>query len=1031
MIFVEFFLTHTQKYSSYLTTQIKIKPMFMKKVIFSLLVTISLVTSLQAQNSTVSGTVTSSADGFPLPGVNIIVKNTSNGAVTDFDGNFTLKNVEANATLVFTYLGFKTQELPASSNMQVALDEDNEALDEVVVIGYGSQKKADLTGSVSVVGAETLEKLKPIDAAQALQGTTAGVTVSSSSGSPGSGFNVLIRGVSSNGSNQPLFIVDGYEGNLNSINPDDIESLTVLKDAQAAIYGVKGANGVILITTKKGKKNAVPTVTYNVYTGTQETSKTLDYLDASEYAALKNEAYAAAGQPLPHPNLAGLGTGTDWQDEIFSSATMINHNLGLSGGSETVTYYIGASNLKQDGIIVPEKSNFQRNNVKLSLGMDVNEKLKVSTNLNYFAVDRKTINENGLGSVLFNALNYSPLFEKDQEDLNGLFGNEIINPLSQARDTYNEYFGSSIEGNFQIDYKVMEGLMLTSRIGFKTFTDKAKTFRPIVNYGAGKVFNNDRSTVDQNKRANHSYTWEVFAVYSKSLADHNFTVTLGHSAQKFWGDGLFATGFDVPNNSWDFADIALTTGTSDAKENSSYIYDNRLTSLFGRFQYDYKGKYLLSAMWRRDGSSDFSQGNQFDQFKSVTAGWKISDEEFLVDSNVFDFLKLRGSYGTLGNNVGGNLFRAALSGEGVYVFDNNLTIGTALGALPNNNATWETAEKLDIGLDARFFNNRLELVADYFLEDREDLLIGGLPVSGILGTYAPGSGSPTVNAGTSRSEGVELLLSYNDNLSEDFSFGVSYNVTKVRGTVSEINGDVPLQGGSFGVGQPAPSRMEVGQPIGYFYGLQTDGIFQNPAEIVAAPSQDGLGSPTQPGDLRFKDINGDGVITADDRTFIGKPLADYYMGFNLNLEYKNFDFVAYAYAELGKDMVRNYERDQPNVNRLDLYLNRWTGPGTSTTVPRATVGASNNKLFSDFYVEDASFLRIQNIQLGYSLPSDLIEKFGMSKFRVYTTVNNAFTFSDYNGFDPAASTGEAIGGGIDYGFYPVSRQYILGLNISF
>ncbi len=578
----------------------------------------------------------------------------------------------------------------------------------------------------------------------------------------------------------------------------------------------------------------------------------------------------------------------------------------------------------------------------------------------------------------------------------------------------------------------MEGLTVTTRIGFKTFSDKSKSFAPIATYGAGKVFNNDRSTVSQNKVQNHSYTWEAFAVYKKSFADaHNFALTVGHSAQKFWGDGLFATGFDVPNNSWDFADIALTTGTSEAKSNGSYIYDNRLTSFFGRFQYDYKGKYLISGMVRRDGSSDFTAANRFDQFNSVTAGWKISDESFLKDNSVINFLKLRGSYGTLGNNVGGNLFRAALSGEGVYVFDNALTIGAALGPLPNANATWETAEKTDIGLDIKLFNSKVEIVADYFLEDREDLLIGGLPVSGLLGTSAPGSGSPTVNAGTTRSEGAELLISYNDNISDDLSFGISYNITKVEGTVTAINGDVPLQGGSFGVGQPAPSRMEVGQPIGYFYGLQSNGIFQSQAEVDAHPSQVGLGNASAPGDIRFVDTNNDGQIDSNDRTFIGKPLADYYMGFNLSLNFKGFDFSAYTYAEVGKDMVRNYERDQPNVNRLDLYLDRWTGAGTSNSVPRATTGATNNKLFSDFFVEDASFIRIQNIQLGYSLPADVISAIGMSKFRIYASVNNAFTFTNYEGFDPAATTGQALGGGIDYGFYPVSRQYLLGLNISF
>ena len=1002
----------------------------MKRIIYSFFLTVLCSSFAYSQTFLVEGTVKSSVDNMPLPGVNVVVKNTSNGTVTDFDGNFSISDVPSNSVLVFTYLGFQTQELPAASNMSVAMMEDSEALDEVVLIGYGSKNKKDLTGSVSMIKSETIEKLKPVDVSQALQGRATGVSVTTASGSPGSGFRVLIRGVSSNSDNDPLVVVDGYIASMNSINPDDIESLTVLKDAQAAIYGIEGANGVILVTTKRGYKNSSPKVSYNVYSGVQETSKELSLLNNLEYAALLNESYAANGESLPFPNLTAFENNTDWQGNLFDSANITNHNVSLSGGTDSVTYYLGASHLSQDGIIASDKSNFVRDNVKLSLGIDISEKLTTNINLNYFANSRKTINESGLGSVLFNAISYSPLFALDQEDTNGLFGNEIINPFSQIRDTYNSYFGNSIEGNFQLKYKVLEGLTATTRMGFKSYSDKAKSFSPIVNYGAGKVFNTDRSTVSQNKQQYNSYTWDSFINYKNTFFDdHNAEVTVGMAVTKDWGDGLFATGYDVPNNSWDFADIALTTGTNDARETGSYTYDNRLLSYFARLQYDFNGKYFLSAMLRRDASSAFAKDYRVDYFKSVTAGWKISDEAFLQDSSVVNFLKLRASYGTLGNLVGSDLYRATLSGEATYVFDNALTNGTALGALPNAVASWETAEKLDIGLDVQLFNNKLEIVADYFSEDRVDLLIPGLPFSGILGASAPGSGSPVVNAGTTRTQGVELMLNYSDAINEDLSFNLGYNVTQLEGEVVSINSDVAIEGGSFGIGQLAPSRMEVGQPIGYFYGLQTDGIFQSQAEVDAHPSQLGLGNAAQPGDLRFVDVNGDGEIDANDRTFIGKPLPDYIMGFSLSFDYKNFDFSTYAYAELGKDMVRNYERDQKNVNRLDYYLDRWTGLGTSSEVPRATTGATSNKLFSDFFVEDASFLRIQNIQLGYSLP--LPENIGISKLRLYASVNNALTFSKYKGFDPAATSGNAIGGGIDPGFYPVTRQYLLGLNISF
>ena len=1004
----------------------------MKRIIYSFLLTFLAAPFVFSQTFSASGTVKSSVDNMPLPGVNIVVKNSSNGTVSDFDGNFTLSNVSPRSVLVLTYLGFETQELVASTNMEILLKEDSEALDEVVLIGYGSKSKKDLTGSVSMVKSETIEKLKPLDVSQALQGRASGVSVTSSSGSPGSGFRILIRGVSSNSDNDPLVVVDGYIASMNSINPDDIESLTVLKDAQAAIYGIEGANGVILVTTKKGSKNTAPKVSYNVYAGVQETSKQLSLLNNVEYAALLNESYAANGESLPFPNLNNLGSNTDWQDNLFDTANITNHNISLSGGTDNVTYYLGASHLDQEGIIASDKSNFVRDNVKLSLGIDISEKLTTTLNLNYFANSRRTINESGLGSVLFNAISYSPLFTLNQEDLGGLFGNEIINPFSQIRDTYNSYFGNSIEGNFQLEYKMIEGRTATTRLGFKSYNDKAKNFSPIVNYGAGKVFNTDRSTVSQNKQQYNSYTWDTFLNYKNTFFNnHTAEVTVGMAVTKDWGDGLFATGYDVPNNSWDFADIALTTGTNDARETGSYTYDNRLLSYFGRLQYDYKGKYFLSAMLRRDASSAFDTDYRVDHFKSVTAGWKISDEAFLKDTTFINFLKLRASYGTLGNLVGSDLYRATLSGEATYVFDNALTNGTALGPLPNPVASWETAEKYDIGLDAQLFGNKIEIVADYFSEDRVDLLVPGLPFSGILGATAPGSGTPVVNAGTTRTKGFELMLKYSDALSDNLSFDVGYNITQLEGEVISINSDVALEGGSFGIGQLAPSRMEVGQPIGYFYGLQTDGIFQTQAEVDAHPSQAGLGNTAQPGDLRFVDVNQDGTIDANDRTFIGKPLPDYIMGFNLAIDYKNFDFSAYAYAELGKDMVRNYERDQPNVNRLDYYLDRWTGPGTSNEVPRATTGATSNKLFSDFFVEDASFLRIQTIQLGYTFPQSSYEGVALSKVRLYASVNNAFTFSKYKGFDPAATSGNALGGGIDPGFYPVTRQYLIGLNISF
>ena len=991
------------------------------------------VGTLSAQTYEIKGSV-KDASGVPLPGVSILEKGTAKGTSTDFDGNFILSGIEKGTVLEFSYVGFKTQDVTVSSNspLQVTMQEDTELLDEVVVIGYGTQKKKDVTGAVSVVGAEVLEELKPVDASMALQGTTSGVSVNRTSGSPGGDFNILIRGISSNSNNEPLVIIDGYEGALNSIGPDDIETITVLKDAQAAIYGIKGANGVILVTTKGGRKNTAPEVKISSYSGIQQTTKRLNVLNATEYAALLNESYAANGQSLQYQDLSTLGEGTNWQDQVFNDALIYNVNASVSGGSEKVTYYFGASHLQQDGIVASEKSKYKRSNVKVNLGVDLTSKLKLNFTTNYFNNTRKSIEENGLGSVLFNALNYAPTFGIAEEDTNGTLGSEMINPLSQIANTYNNYNGDGLEGNFQLEYKPLEGLMVTSRIGFKSYRDKTKNFNPIDYYGTSKVFNTDRSSVTQGRNEYNSYTWETFATYNKTFFEnHNTTFTVGTSAQRNWGDGLSATGYDVPNNSWAFADISLTTGISDTKTNSSYVYDSRLTSYFGRVQYDYKGKYLLSGMLRRDASSDFPKDNRVDYFSSVTAGWKISDEAFMQNIDWIDFLKIRGSYGTLGNNAGQNLYKAVLNGEAAYVFNGTIVNGTAVGLLPNPNAKWEVAEKFDVGFDLNILQNSWSVVFDYFIEDRNDLLITNFPVSGIIGTHAPGASNPTVNAGTTRNKGIEFALNYKKRVNDKFSYGASYNVTRVKGEVISINGSVVTEGGAFGVGQLAPSRMEVGLPIGYFYGLKAVGIFQNQNEVDAAPSQTSLGATAAPGDIRYEDVNGDGVITIGDRTYLGKPVATYFMGLNLNAKYKNFDVSTYMYAELDKEMVRNYERSQNNVNKLNYWLDRWRGQGTSNSVPRVTTGATTNRLFSSFYVEDASFLRIQNIQLGYTLPETLLEQINVKSIRFYGSVNNAWTFTKYKGYDPSATTGEAIGGGIDYGFYPQARQYLLGLNVTF
>ncbi|NLP57097.1 TonB-dependent receptor [Lutibacter sp. B1] len=994
-----------------------------------------------SQNYEIKGNVLD-ASGAPLPGVSIIVKNTTKGITTDFDGNFSLPNVQIGETLVFSYVGFTTKEVVVSDSnfLNITLIEDLQSLDEVVVVGYGTQKKREVTGAVSVVGSETLETLKPVKMEQALQGTVSGVNVTTTSGAPGADISIRIRGIATNGDNKPLTIIDGYIGELALLNPNDVETITVLKDAQAAIYGSTAANGVILITTKMGKKNAKAKISYNTYFGLQETSKKLNVLNATEYAALLNESYVSGGKQIPYPDLTGIGRGTDWQDEVLEeNVPIISHDLSISGGSEKITYLVSGSHLDQEGIIGKKKSGFLRNTARISLGAELSDNLKLKTNVIYTYFNRKTLPEGGNASVLLNAVNSpSTLTPYDANGDYTVFpignlGNEMINPLAQIANTYNDYNFKKISGNFGLDYTIFEGLVLSSSIGFNTSNSEGKSFAKIVDYG-GKVFDVARSSVNQNTENANDYSFDIYATYTKEISDHKIVGTIGNTIFKEWGNHLEANGFDVPNNTWKNADISLTTGApaEGIIPVSSWNWDERKLSYFARLQYDFKGKYLLSAMIRRDASTKFGPGNKVGYFPSFTAGWIVSDENFFGESNIVSFLKLRGSYGTLGNDrIPTNGYISQLSGEATYVFDGSLINGVATGQIPNPNLKWEEARKFDVGIDMKLFNDKVSIIADYFIDTREDLLIPYIPVSGILGPGAPGAASPTINAGTVENKGFEFSVDYKNNFSDDFSMNIGYNVTFLKNEVTEINGTDFIEGGVFGISQPAPSRMEVGEPIGYFYGYKTDGIFQNQDEVDAHPSQIALGAESAPGDFRYVDTNNDGVIDVNDRTNIGDPIPDATMGLNLQFNYKALDFSMYTFASVGNDMVRNYESIYPDANNLNYVLDRWTGEGTSNKTPRVTTAASVNNVFSEYYVEDASYVRIQNIQLGYTINPVFLEKSGVDKLRLYASINNLYTFTKYKGFDPGASSGDPIGGGIDDGFYPIPRTYMVGLNINF
>ncbi|MEB8329796.1 TonB-dependent receptor [Flavobacteriaceae bacterium KMM 6897] len=998
------------------------------------------VANVFGQEFTINGTVKDASINDVLPGVNVLVKNQSRGTTTDFDGNFTIANIKAGDVLSFSYIGFVTKEVTIqnSNDLMVSLLEDVNTLDEVVVVGYGTSTKKEITGAVTVVGSETIEDLNPTRIEQALQGQVAGVQITSESGSPGSASSIRIRGISTNGDNRPLILVDGNViEDLSVINPSDIESMNILKDATAGIYGVRAANGVILITTKTGRKNTDLKFNYDIYGGFQETSREIPVLNATEYALLVNEAFASGGQAVPFPSVAGLGMGTNWQEEVFQKAPIINHSLSMSGGTAKSTYSVGLSLLTQDGIVGGNKSNFKRYTTRVNFNTDLLENLKLTANMIYTGTNKKGLNEGGLGSVLFNSLNNAPTF--DVREASGAFtlaeglGNEVINPLAQIENTFNSNVVDKLSGKLGLNYSFLNDFTVETSLQFNYAEVQGRNFTPTVFYGSGKVFNNTgRSFLNVNKDIFKDYTFDTFFNYEKNIGeDHNVKATLGMSV--FDTRGLFSgstQGFF--ENPIDFASADIANAVDLRNElklsGGSGRFNERLLSYFTRIQYNFKGKYLLSGIVRRDGSTKFGPRNKFGYFPSGSAGWIVSEEEFLRDSKLINFMKLRGSYGIVGNDrIPGNAFRGVLSGEAAYVLGNNLQFGNAVGVLPNPSIQWEEQKTLDIGVDLKLFNNNIDVTADYFRKRTDDLLLQP-PVSGILGAAAPGSASPVVNAGSVENKGFEFAIGYSSDSSKDFSFGINYNVTFLENEVLSVNNGVGfIPGGGFGVGQDPPSRMTSGKPIGYFFGLETDGIFQNQAEIVANAAQPNAA----PGDIRFVDTNGDGTIDSDDRIDIGNPIPDATMGLNFSFNYKNWDFSSYAFATIGNEIVRNYERVQPLVNKSIYSLNRWTGEGTTNTYPRVTTGATTNTLFSDFYVEDGSFVRLQNIQFGYTLPIGTVEKLGLNKLRFYISANNVFTLTEYKGYDPSASSGAPIGAGIDPGFYPVPRTYLLGANLKF
>ncbi|MDC0622615.1 TonB-dependent receptor [Flavobacteriaceae bacterium] len=1008
----------------------------------------TMFSTIQSQN--ISGNVKDS-NSIPLVGVNVSVENSNNGAVTDFDGNFSLSNVSSDSNLVFSYLGYQTTSVAVGTqtNISVVLQDDLSELDEVVVIGYGSQKLSDISGAVSTVNSSAIEAIKPVRVEDALQGQASGINIISS-GSPGSKPTVLIRGITSYAGNSPLVVIDGVSqsiDDLNSLNPSDIKSVSVLKDAAlASIYGVKGGSGVIVVTTKSGERNSDTSFNFSTSIGNQSVVKMIDVLNASEYGAILNEASMAAGEGLIYPNLSGLGKGTNWQEEVINDAAIVNHSITASGGSNNTSFYVSAGYLGQDGVVGPsEKSFFNRTNFTTNINTDLTDKTKLLVNTNYSNIKGKGLPENGINSVLSNSLNFDPTVSPYE---NGSFGisetitQEIINPLAQIDNTYNEGNTNKLTGKIELQHDLMDNLKVTSRFGY-TFVDiYNKNFIPLAFYGSGHNATNanedlspivsvdaegtivsTHNRISESKTNYFNYTFETYANYDFTVNEnHNFQTVLGFSIGENKGEYIGAFNEDVPFNSWAYADISAATGNASQQTSSSWQYVGRNVSYFSRLLYDFNEKYYFSFTGRVDGSTSFGTNNKFGFFPSASLGWVISKEDFFEDAPL-DYLKFRASYGSLGNDNINPQF-ALISTFPSYTFDGSIINGSALGSVPNEDVSWENQVQMNFGVDTRLFDNKLSITVDYFKKTVDDLLFAP-NLSLYLGTPS----FPTTNIGKTQSTGIDASLSYNTTIGKDFNISTNLNFTTSDNEVLQINnGDRYIWGAGYGIPYTPIVRFEEGFSPGYFFGYKTDGIFQSQAEVNSHATQNGAA----PGDIRFVDVNSDGIINDSDRTEIGDPFADFTIGWNLAVDYKNFDFSVFTYASVGNDIYRAYERNLNYTNRFASTLDRWTGAGTSNSEPRVSfIDSNNNRRASDRYIEDGSYLRIKNIQLGYTFPESFANQIGFDEIRAYTQVKNLLTLTEYSGYDPEISNGGVLNTGIDIGTYPQPRTWSMGLNIKF
>ncbi|MEC5145597.1 TonB-dependent receptor [Chitinophaga sp. 212800010-3] len=1037
----------------------------------------------EAADNTVSGHVEDSK-GNPLVGVSVKVKGSSQGAVTDAKGNFSLQ-ASSGAVLLITYMGYESKEVTVngSAPLAIVLEESTSGLNEVVVIGYGTQRKKDVTGAISSISSKDLRNVPVRNAAEALQGKVSGVTVSQSSGSPGSPPVVRIRGIGSiSGANAPLYIVDGLpQTDIGWLNPNDIESMDILKDASAAaIYGARGSNGVVIITTRKGSKTDQKMhVTFDSYTGIQSAWKRPHMLNASEFIEYKKRAYSAGNSPMPTSldsdakiaqvlkfvaENTGSPNGTDWWKEIMrDNAVVQSYNLGLTGAGKNLTYNTSAGYMKQEGIV--KGSDYQRISWRTNVGADISPRVKFSSNIGLIYESRRNVDENNpYSGTIFSAMAadpITPVFRNNLKDIPSTLGTimdgyDASNPYSQyagilysnkpnpvgqvERMQQSIWEGIAIKGGAALDVKILEPLAFRSNFGMDLARGISKGFTP--SYYLNPFDYANLNTVSNTSDWNNYFVWENTLTFDKSFGRHHVTAMAGVAAELRKELNYGASKQGIVNNDPDMRIINAGTLNPGA---SGYTYSSALNSFLGRINYVYADRYILAANVRRDGSSSFGPGYRWGTFPSVSAAWRFSEENFLKDANLpwLTSGKLRASYGSIGNqNVGGgsglylstygNTFYRYLFGN-----TNNPYLGAERKTMANPTLQWETSTQADVALELQFFKGELDVSVDYFNKKVGNMLVQ-VPLPAAMGYPA---GSPYwINAGKMVNKGWEVSIGHTHSFG-DFSYNARLNVSTFKNKVLSMGGGEPIYTTAH-LGEVI-SKTEEGMPVGYYFGWKTDGIFQTQDEVDKSP-QKGISTP---GDLRFKDINGtdangkvvpgpDGKLDAADRTMIGNPWPDFVYGINIGLNYKRFDLTMFWQGSQGNDVMNilRYDTEAGTgwYNAPKGFLQKsWNGPGSTNKYYKISSVAGLNNSVSDYFVEDGSYLRLKNIQVGYNFPSNWLERAHIPQLRIYVGAQNLFTFTKYSGLDPEMGSENPRLVGIDQGYFPQARTFMIGLNARF